>query len=386
MSKENKKPEDQLQSRAKECEKMRTETPQGDASASFAGSGDGLPADPGEMTGLLHDPRSFPAQRQAVAAKLGRLKGNAFLQRAIDEREQPSHAGPRRFAEVFAITSRTPDTQNPSGLHVQRSDEETERWQRLDWMYLEDLFCLYAHYRQRQSHTPRLRRQGDSWASLWSPEWVERNDGALLSRIRGRLSNLIFNEGNYRRLEWYRRFVSEVLADAQRNDARGRLSEIINELLAGASSEIQEEDARRRLQSAFRAFGTGRAHEFAFTNTLYGVGTPQMGAFSTVLRVFRQATMQLSQGQEPSVSAGARGMIPEARAINPEHVGVEAARAAWDQLSTVHRQALRYIPAQQRLRNVLTDVYCALLREANEDGVVRANEIEGLCALGNPNF
>lgn len=57
--------------------------------AGFVSQGDALPANQRDTIRFLHEPLIFPAQRQTAAAKLGRLTGNAFLQRAI----RPPKAG-----------------------------------------------------------------------------------------------------------------------------------------------------------------------------------------------------------------------------------------------------------------------------------------------------
>jgi len=328
----------------------------------------------GGLPGLPPDSSNTRSLRQAALLQMQRQMGNRHVQRYI--------AGIDR--------STLPDTIQNSDPLIQRDGDRnmaSEQWDRLEWIYMEDFFRLYANSRGHEAKTPRLQIQGTSWDRMWPPDWVVSHDGALLQRIRRRLRGLAENTF---RLEWYRRFINEELDDAQRTDARERLLNEVTTFLGDESSAEQAEEARTRLRQAFHRFGTNRARQWAFDTsaTDFGVSTVNMASYATVLRVFRRAIGELARGQEPSMSPGVREMrVPEARAGNPEHIGVGAARAAWTGVGAQHQRALRMFTQQQLLRETLTEEYCNLLRETNEEtGAARPNEIESLCRLGDPDF
>lgn len=274
---------------------------------------------------------------------------------------------------------------SPFAVQRQR-DEQTERWARLDWIYLEDFFRLYSNSRGHEAKTPRLQSQGTSWDRLWPQDWVERNDSSLLSRIRRRLRH-VQESNRLSLLEWYVRFLSEIMVDAQRTEARDRLLQEVRSMIGGQSSEEHAQEARLTLRVSFRRFALGSAKDRA---THRGNQTDQTAAYSTLLRTFRRAVADLSGGGEASMSPGARGMTrPEARAISPEHIGVGAGQQAWDALEEHQRQViLRNVNHQMRLREALNVEYCLLIRRFVRDEEMRVTQemVDNLCALGDPNF
>lgn len=374
MAKESKGTEEQAQARAHEREETGQELSPGDALSALAASGAGLPTDPVSATSRLHNARLFPAQRQAAAARIGRLKGNRFLQRSLVQSKLQSDITASR--DVSDSPAEPPSVQGGHGyiggdLVVQRQPSRRRRQQlnvdpatierNLDGLTTETLIYLYIESYlegERVTAHPGTPR-------FFTRSRCRENRSLIAQRILQRLEHDFANDPP----RWYRHQASAHSQGAGSPEAIQRLDRLFLQSQGGRplpegrpllANEIDELSLSGilQLEEALREI-----HRTVVRPSFFQSAFPdrqEAAQYIAALCAFRETILYQR--------SGSAGTIPRTLRVEgrPQTRVAERALQAWNRLSADQRTALNLRSrdfAGTKLNNEIRSLALTTLRE-----------------------